>query len=401
MALICPKCRSPLGDFDIEGVQIDQCATCHGTWFDGQELSYYLKAEAGTPAIELLEKNPKPTELSCPRCSSSLNEMSLALACEGASAVGADLRVDRCSGCKGVWLDGDEFPKAKNVAHALGESYQRMPRPTSDNFSKEPAPGGLGLVYALAMGLLGVGLILFALSKKEPPAPPPLSAVKTCQTCKGAGKIGGVCLVCKGSGNVVKYSKAQMTHCLECGASGRQQKSSMGPCAKCGGSGQMSAAPKACATCGGSGRVEGVDKKTCHVCYGTGHAVVRERCPTCGGAGRSDINTQWKCANCQGAGSVEIKKTCATCMGGIIETRAWKNCPICLGNGRGGSQRKTCDVCLGTGQTENVSADFCHKCQGTGRVAESGLPYQLCQACQGRGKTPDMVCAVCGGKGAM
>ena len=31
----CPKCRAPMIVFEHEGIELDYCVECSGTWFDG------------------------------------------------------------------------------------------------------------------------------------------------------------------------------------------------------------------------------------------------------------------------------------------------------------------------------------------------------------------------------
>ena len=43
----CPKCEADtLGEFSVQGVAVDRCASCAGIWFDAHELSQLLAEEA-------------------------------------------------------------------------------------------------------------------------------------------------------------------------------------------------------------------------------------------------------------------------------------------------------------------------------------------------------------------
>ena len=35
---MCPVCRRPMVAFELEGVEIDRCVGCEGTWLDAGEL---------------------------------------------------------------------------------------------------------------------------------------------------------------------------------------------------------------------------------------------------------------------------------------------------------------------------------------------------------------------------
>ena len=49
----CPHCEEPLVAYELNGVEIDHCLTCRGTWLDAGELeqiSYYAGATGGVLA---------------------------------------------------------------------------------------------------------------------------------------------------------------------------------------------------------------------------------------------------------------------------------------------------------------------------------------------------------------
>ena len=43
----CPKCGMDLATIDFQGVSIDRCTSCGGTYFDAGELEEILKREGG------------------------------------------------------------------------------------------------------------------------------------------------------------------------------------------------------------------------------------------------------------------------------------------------------------------------------------------------------------------
>ena len=49
---MCPVCRQPMVGFEFEGVEIDRCLECGGTWLDAGELEM-LTERAGVPSGEL------------------------------------------------------------------------------------------------------------------------------------------------------------------------------------------------------------------------------------------------------------------------------------------------------------------------------------------------------------
>ena len=103
----CPKCKSEtLVDFTIDGVTVDRCSACDGTWFDAHELTELLAEDAQTVAT--LRRGGTHEELdgkkgNCPRDCGELLRVY--------SAVDRTVIIDACPDCRGIWLDGGEFEK--------------------------------------------------------------------------------------------------------------------------------------------------------------------------------------------------------------------------------------------------------------------------------------------------
>ncbi len=50
---MCPVCREPLIAYQLDGVEIDHCLSCLGTWLDAGELEQIgARAGAGTDRLE-------------------------------------------------------------------------------------------------------------------------------------------------------------------------------------------------------------------------------------------------------------------------------------------------------------------------------------------------------------
>ena len=43
----CPKCGMELSHFELQGIELDRCVSCHGTWFDAGEVEQLLEKEQG------------------------------------------------------------------------------------------------------------------------------------------------------------------------------------------------------------------------------------------------------------------------------------------------------------------------------------------------------------------
>ena len=102
---MCPACHKPMVSFEFDGVEVDRCLECSGTWLDTGELE--LLAElAGVRADNLVEALEQAVTLGkdrrrCPSCPRRLQLIE----------VGKNARVelDRCPGGHGLWFDRGEM----------------------------------------------------------------------------------------------------------------------------------------------------------------------------------------------------------------------------------------------------------------------------------------------------
>lgn len=116
--------------FGIDGVEIDRCLDCGGTWLDAGELDQ-IGALAGVEhgrLTEALEKGggEKHGERRCPRCPGKLRVVKL----EG-------VELDRCPHGHGLWFDAKEIEtliaafkegEEGRVAAFLGELLGAAPK---------------------------------------------------------------------------------------------------------------------------------------------------------------------------------------------------------------------------------------------------------------------------------
>ena len=110
---MCPACREPMVVLDLEGVEIDHCLSCGGTWLDAGELDQIAEL-AGAASVELAgfaagSREGRRTRRRCPRCRARLREIPL----PGEPPV----LMDRCPRGHGLWLDRGEMAAAIR-AHA-------------------------------------------------------------------------------------------------------------------------------------------------------------------------------------------------------------------------------------------------------------------------------------------
>jgi Zn-finger nucleic acid-binding protein len=102
---LCPECREPLVAFELEGVEIDRCITCGGTWLDAGELEQITELAGVSPGrlSEALDAatGGKHGKRRCPRCRRKLRLVTI-----GAEPA---VEIDRCPHGDGLWLDADEM----------------------------------------------------------------------------------------------------------------------------------------------------------------------------------------------------------------------------------------------------------------------------------------------------
>ena len=105
---MCPRCHEPLVAFELEGVEIDRCAACGGTWLDAGELEWIAERAGVDPgtisrALDAQSQRGKQTDLRCPRCRRRMQQVTV-----GKQPA---VEVDRCRHQHGLWFDQGEMEK--------------------------------------------------------------------------------------------------------------------------------------------------------------------------------------------------------------------------------------------------------------------------------------------------
>lgn len=116
----CIKCDGTLQLIREGDVEVDQCDTCYGIWFDSGELAKILgkkrveslrtRAASTLPPQNL--PNADERRAKCPRCKGEGKLVRIA-------SLDADFHIDTCAVCGGEWLDGGELSTLRN------ESFSR------------------------------------------------------------------------------------------------------------------------------------------------------------------------------------------------------------------------------------------------------------------------------------
>jgi len=128
----CPACAEPLVVFELDGIEIDRCLACAGTWLDAGELALIAERAGLDPGpILALSASPAPDSGGrpplaraeagarlCPRCRGALETIPASGAAEG------PVELDRCPRGDGLWFDARELERvlAGAAAGAAGRA---------------------------------------------------------------------------------------------------------------------------------------------------------------------------------------------------------------------------------------------------------------------------------------
>lgn len=111
---MCPVCNEPMLAIELEGIEIDHCLACFGTWLDAGEIAA-ISARAGADASEInnLLKNGRQVSAQskgrCPRCSRNLRAVAFGESPDR-------LTIDICPRGHGEWFDQGEVFKLVSLA---------------------------------------------------------------------------------------------------------------------------------------------------------------------------------------------------------------------------------------------------------------------------------------------
>ena len=101
----CVKCDGQLERVTVEEIEVDQCVTCSGIWFDIGELEKILDTGSISTLKNEVDNNQghDAQKEKCPRCGGAGNMV------QATSLKNADAHIDSCSVCYGQWIDGGEL----------------------------------------------------------------------------------------------------------------------------------------------------------------------------------------------------------------------------------------------------------------------------------------------------
>lgn len=99
---MCPACKEPLVVFELDGVEIDRCLKCAGTWLDSGEADRLSGLGSGGPdrlsAAIAQAKGVRKDPRHCVRCSARMDVVAV-----------NGVEIDRCPRGHGLWFDKSEM----------------------------------------------------------------------------------------------------------------------------------------------------------------------------------------------------------------------------------------------------------------------------------------------------
>lgn len=113
---MCPKCRVDMLAVELDGIEIDHCLDCLGTWLDHGEIEMIAhRVGADSSALSrLLDDAAKKSETDrrCPRCQRQMLEVLVTVAREATS-------LDRCPRGHGYWFDRGEIGQLVSLLNGV------------------------------------------------------------------------------------------------------------------------------------------------------------------------------------------------------------------------------------------------------------------------------------------
>jgi len=121
----CPSCDKPMIVFELDGVEVDHCVRCRGTWLDAGELELLLGGADDRDELLASQLTPAVTDEQvrrCPICDKKMKKVEYR--CEGVGPV----LLDQCAQADGLWFDEGELSVIleKNEYPCQGKVYNLL-----------------------------------------------------------------------------------------------------------------------------------------------------------------------------------------------------------------------------------------------------------------------------------
>lgn len=113
---LCPACKEKMALENYEGVKIDRCNSCQGTWCDKGELQQIIETKEKTFDSKMIVKlkvlkdwkvsaGEANSDRPCPRCGKMMRTVNYKDV--------PGLLIEKCQKNCGVWLDKNELEKVQ------------------------------------------------------------------------------------------------------------------------------------------------------------------------------------------------------------------------------------------------------------------------------------------------
>ena len=131
----CPDCQNELKPVDCKGIVIHECVGCKGKWFERNELQ--RAKNSADDDLRWLDFDPFGEDAErlsvatqgrmCPECSRKMSSLKY---------MESQVTIDKCSTCKGVWLDPGELAKIIRYLEKLvnAQSVEALAKDTFKEF---------------------------------------------------------------------------------------------------------------------------------------------------------------------------------------------------------------------------------------------------------------------------
>lgn len=96
----CPNCNLELVKTDFRGIEVEQCPSCEGKWFEAGEIDQLEDIVfADDEGKNTLVTNVVKSDKKCPKCGIVMNKFNYRW---------EDLELEMCANKDGFWLDKNE-----------------------------------------------------------------------------------------------------------------------------------------------------------------------------------------------------------------------------------------------------------------------------------------------------
>ncbi|MDP8246073.1 MAG: zf-TFIIB domain-containing protein [Candidatus Hinthialibacter antarcticus] len=134
---MCPHCGEAMIVLELEGVEIDFCPSCKGTWLDAGELELLCEpdgAESGAVREQAFSaKRDRKSKRRCPRCNWKMDGVRL-----------GGVELERCCNQHGLWFDRGEMEQVIASFSDQEKELGRVARFFADLYHNEFKPESKG-----------------------------------------------------------------------------------------------------------------------------------------------------------------------------------------------------------------------------------------------------------------